>query len=167
MSGDAFQPRSLLLVEDDPEVASVLKKRVHRLGIHVDCAQNGLEALEMFAERPVDAVLSDIHMPKMNGLELLFELRRRQYETPVIFITGFSSSDYIQQALRLGAIDFIAKPWADEELKTVILRTVDIGYRMRTLKELPPERRALSWRIASLLRLAGSKMSSLKISQGK
>lgn len=162
MTKEAFQERSLLLVEDDAEVASILQKRISRLGIQVERAQNGVEALELLNRRPADAVLSDIRMPQMNGLELLFEIRRQGFELPVVFLTGFSSDDYLKQALRLGAVDFISKPWTDEELKEVILRTVEVGYRMRTLKDLPPERQDLSRYITSLLRLSGGKASAPK-----
>lgn len=157
---ELFQKRSVLLVEDDEEVASALLKRIGRLGLQVERAQNGTEALELLAKRGVDAVLSDINMPKMNGLEFLFELRRRGNEVPLVFLTGFTSEDYLKQALRLGAVDFLSKPWTDENLKEVILRTVEIGYRMRTLKDLPPERQETSRYIASLLRLAGNKVPS-------
>jgi hypothetical protein len=94
-----------------------------------DQAENGKEALELLKVKDYHVVLSDIKMPTMGGLELFETALKFNIFTPFIFLTGHSDQEMIIKALRLGAIDFLGKPFLPLELSNVILRTIELGQR--------------------------------------
>ena len=109
----------VLFVEDDEQVTELETIRLRRLGYEVTTRSNGKAALDtlMEAETPVDLVLTDYAMPKMNGLELAQELRRRGIDVPIVLMSGFSaqvSEDDVQKA---GVSEFLRKP-----VSTAVLR---------------------------------------------
>lgn len=100
----------VLYVEDEPllreEVAAFLKRRVQKL--HV--AQNGLEALEILDAYPVDAVITDLLMPKMDGIQLAEEIRRRKIDLPILIATAINDITVMQSAIALGIDRYLIKP---------------------------------------------------------
>ena len=102
----------VLIVEDDPMVAQFNQKYIEEIEgfTVVAVAHSGHEALVKVNEYQVDLVLLDIFMPGQNGLRVLQEIRTKQEEIDVIFITAASDAQTIQQALRYGAIDYLIKP---------------------------------------------------------
>lgn len=79
-------------------------------------AQNGLELIERLSDYPVDFILLDIQMPMMDGLETLDELKKMEYDAPVIMLTTFADDEYMMEAIRLGAAGYILKDIEIEEL---------------------------------------------------
>jgi DNA-binding NtrC family response regulator len=117
----------LLIVDDEADIREVLRES---LASHVDLifeASNGLEALERLKTNSVHAILSDVNMPKMTGLELLKTLRARGDETPFIVLTGFGEKKMVVEALRLGAFDFLDKPWKETDIIDVVERAIAAG----------------------------------------
>jgi DNA-binding NtrC family response regulator len=92
--------------------------------ISVDIAANGTEALKALAERPYSVVVTDLRMPRIDGLQLLEEVQKQASPTAVIITTGFGTIDQAVQAMRLGAVDFLTKPINLEHLKFVIERAL-------------------------------------------
>lgn len=135
----------LLIVDDEPDLQELLSGQAAQLKIEIGgseaeieilTASNGVEALQCVESKaPVDAVLSDISMPKMNGLEFLAELRKRGYETPVIFLTGFGDKEKAIEAMRLGAMDFLDKPWKPELIDRSLANALTFGYRLRGFQQ--------------------------------
>ena len=123
--------RSMLLVDDDRELIAALREEVAPLGIDVEIAMNGQDALAIMATRRFDAVLSDLRMPLMNGFALLVAMRDRGIETPFVMLTGTYDPETVRQALRLGVLDFIQKPAVDDEIVTVMQRAVEIGVQLK------------------------------------
>lgn len=85
-------------------------------------AANGLEGIEAVHKYDPDLIICDIRMPKMNGIEMLRELRREGSQVQVIFLTAYSEFDYARDALKLLAADYLLKPFEDGELEATVLR---------------------------------------------
>jgi len=114
----------LLVVEDSATQAIFLRQRLVRSGFEVRVAHNGREALdEIERERPT-LILTDLDMPVMNGLELVEELRRRNYGVPVILLTAQGSEEVAVQALRAGAAAYVPKRALDRELPRTMERVL-------------------------------------------
>ncbi|WP_077617564.1 response regulator transcription factor [Bacillus sinesaloumensis] len=107
----------ILLVEDERWVRTVIRKTIEKTGLPFQVAQelkNGLEAYDWLAQHQVDLVLTDVRMPAMDGISLMKEVRRREMETDIIIISGHDDFAYTQQAIRLGAFDYLLKPVEQE-----------------------------------------------------
>jgi two-component system, chemotaxis family, chemotaxis protein CheY len=118
---------NILLVDDSASLRKVMRKVLRLSGLKVnDCyeAANGDEALQILNNHWVDLILSDIHMPVMDGFELLKALRKEVAwrNLPVLLITTESNPDRLQTAMDLGAIGYIRKPFRPEEIRTVLRR---------------------------------------------
>lgn len=131
--------RQLLIVEDEKEIQEILVEQLRALDICIECADNGQHGLQKLSATHFDAVLSDIRMPVMTGLELLTEAQRKTVPPPFVFLTGFNDQDFILQALRIGAIDFLMKPFDAKDLLQVISRAIEIGVRRKAIAELRGE----------------------------
>ena len=101
---------SILLVDDEAAIRETLRMILEFEGYRVEEAATGLEALQKVRERPPDAILLDIRMPEMDGLEALRSLRERGYEMPVIVLSGHADVATAVDATRRGAFDFFEKP---------------------------------------------------------
>ncbi len=110
----------ILLADDDSSVRRVLQFKLEKKGFKVDTAADGLQALEAIKATPYDLLLSDIRMPKMDGIELLNEAKAAQPAIKVILITAHATVNQAVQAVKLGAFDYITKPFEDEELFVAI-----------------------------------------------
>ncbi len=128
----------LLIAEDEPLLLESLVEICGEIeNIMILTAQNGAESLEILKTKEVDAVLSDINMPKMTGIEVLREARKLGIEVPYTILSGYGDKTNITQALALNATDFLEKPFKHDELLAVINRTLDLGRAFRALnKEL-------------------------------
>jgi two-component system response regulator AtoC len=112
-------PPTLLLVDDDTAFADLLAEHLTRAGFTLLRASDGQEAIGVLKERRPDALLIDLQMPRMGGLEVVEVLSRQGRLPPTIVMSAFGSLDTALQAIRLGAIDFVSKPFrlAEAELK--------------------------------------------------
>ena len=123
-SGQSARSASILVVDDEPDVAELFRQRFRRevrQGTYViHFASSGAEALERLAEEvepALLAVLSDINMPGMDGLELLAEIKRRFPGLPVMMVTAYGDDERRKRAADHGAAEFINKPVDFEHLK--------------------------------------------------
>lgn len=127
--------RSILIVEDESDIRSILKEILSDEGFEVCEAKDGQEGLEHLRSRTFDMVISDIRMPKMDGLEFLQHSRGLHLTVPFVFLTAFNDSDNTAEALRLGAFDFIRKPFNHNHVVAVAYRALDAGHRMKLIKQ--------------------------------
>ena len=127
--------RKLLLVDDEPMLLELLKEEFEDLGIHCFTAENGFKALDIIKRENLDAILCDINMPGMDGLDLLIEMRRLQFETPLVFLTGHGEKDHAIRALRNGAFDFINKPYDRTQLIETVTQALALGVELRSFEK--------------------------------
>ena len=111
------QPMSLLLVEDDDEFRETCALWMTRKGHDVAEAANGQEALHQCARRHFDLAVVDMNMPGITGLELLQRLRADNVEMEVVILTGQATVETAVQAMKLGACDYLSKPFPLPELE--------------------------------------------------
>ncbi len=122
------RPR-ILIVDDEPSIRRVLAAHLRRDGYHVDAAEHGGQAIEQLEARPYQLVVTDLQMPELGGLELLAWCRREIPAIPVIIITAFGTVHSAVEALKLGAHDYITKPFDLTELRNVIGKALAHGGR--------------------------------------
>ena len=122
----------LLVVDDDDEFRDTLVRRFARVGFQVSDAPNGEQALEMVQRRDFEVAVFDMMMPGLTGLELLKKFRENKAECEVIMLTGKGTIETAVQAMKLGAFDYLQKPFPLQELETVIQRANE---RRRLRKE--------------------------------
>ncbi len=111
---------SILVAEDDRNLRRILRAMLTREGYEVSEATDGAAAAAFLAERKVDALVTDIRMPKMDGLELFRHCRERHVELPVILVTAYGRIEDAVEAMRAGAFDYISKPFDEAELLRVV-----------------------------------------------
>ena len=110
--------RTLLLVDDEENILSALKRLLRRDGYQIVTARNGTEGLQRLAEHPVDVILSDQRMPGMSGVEFLRRAKALYPDTVRMTLSGFTDLQSIIDAVNEGAIyKFLTKPWDDERLR--------------------------------------------------
>jgi DNA-binding response OmpR family regulator len=123
----------LLVVEDDRTVGQYVKRGLAEAGYQVDLVDDGAEGLRLATEGQYDVVVLDLRLPTMEGREVLRTLRDRGQQVPVLVLTAQDSVDFKVQALRMGADDYVTKPFALEEL---LARVEALGRRPKAI--LPP-----------------------------
>lgn len=117
----------ILFVDDDASLRTVVSIALSRDGHAVDTAVDGLDALKKFSAKPYDIVIQDVRMPGMNGLELLERLKEINPDIPVVVMTAFSTWDVAVDAMRLGAFDYIKKPFDNDDLRVLARRAIVYG----------------------------------------
>ncbi len=110
----------ILVVDDEPNIRLTTRMALETSGMLVDEVEDGKAALERLLNVPVDLVLLDLWMPRLDGLETLRQLRERGDKTPVVIVTAHGCIPDTVAAMRLGAIDFLQKPMTPEALRTVV-----------------------------------------------
>jgi len=132
-----MSPACVLLVDDDLALLQALPEalRLRMGGVKVDTADSAAAALDLIAARDYDAIVTDIKMPGIDGLELLAEIRTQRPDTPTVMITGHGEHDLVVQALRGGAYDFIQKPIDRDHLVASLSRAIQMRELSRRVKE--------------------------------
>lgn len=118
------QAISILLVDDDQSLRNMLSFVLGKEGYQVEEAVSGLDALKKLKGRKYDLVISDIRMPDLNGIELLKKIKSHEEDLPVIMITAYAATHDAIEAMKLGAEDYIMKPFNLEELKIIINKSL-------------------------------------------
>ena len=114
----------VLLVDDDPSHRLMLGTLLEDWNYRVIEAEDGLQALELVRKSPVDLVLMDMRMPRMDGIQATREINRHNPAIPIIIMTAYSSIPSAVEALKAGAADYITKPLDFDALKLLIDRAV-------------------------------------------
>ena len=116
---------NLLIVDDENGYREVLSAVFAAEGYGVATAENGRAAVEHLNAQPVDVIISDVRMPDMDGIELLKKVRSIDADIGMILMTAFGTIDTAREAFKLGADDFIQKPFNNEELKLIVRRSLE------------------------------------------
>jgi len=119
--------RKILIVDDDRQLRMVLYEALSRQGHGVSVAENGIMALDIFEKNPADLVITDINMPAMGGLELLQRLHADRPDLPVVIITGHATVETAVSAMKLGAFDYLLKPFPVDIIVEIAARAFAAG----------------------------------------
>src|SRR4051812_39931786 len=127
----------LLVIDDDRSVVHFIRAACKELTTAVHAAEDAEEGLAMLRRLQPDALLIDVMLPGMTGLELFQKVRRADERIPVIFITAGGESDSAIEAMKLGALDFLLKPLDVERVRHLVGQALEIRRLMETPVELP------------------------------
>lgn len=119
--------RRVLIVDDEPNMLDVLSSILSEEGYDVDVAGNGRDALSKVSSGNFHVVILDLKLPDMSGLDILREIKCQVPQTATIMITAYSSVDTAIQAMKIGAYDYITKPFKIEQLRTTVASALELG----------------------------------------
>lgn len=122
---------SILIVEVEEEVRSILEMHLKSQNFDCTSAESTQEALALCESNQFDCILTDIMMPNMTGIEFLQKLNTLEFVPPVVFLTGYEDREILKSCLRLGAFDFISKPYSRKDLVDIVNRAAQIGQRQK------------------------------------
>ncbi|HVF51679.1 MAG TPA: sigma-54 dependent transcriptional regulator, partial [Pyrinomonadaceae bacterium] len=118
-------PAKILVAEDEANLRLVIQKELQRLGHEVRVAPDGEAALRQLEEAAVDVLLCDINMPRMDGMELLRRVHQRPNPPEVIMLTGHATVESAIEAMKLGAYDYLSKPYRIAELDVLVKQAAE------------------------------------------
>jgi len=125
----------ILVVDDEKEIREFLSKALTRIaGFHVEMAEDGEDALKKIEQDKLDLILTDLRMPKMDGLKLITEIAKTKPEILTILMTGYGTIDSALEAMKRGASDYLTKPINLDELVLRIQKVLDDKQRFVSLK---------------------------------
>ncbi len=130
---------NILVVDDEEIVRSSLVDWLREDGYHAEAAENGFEALEKLKEKPWDIALVDLKMPKMDGLELMERMKKLKPDIQVIIITAYATVHTAVQAMKMGAYDYLVKPFNPEEISLLINRLIESQELVKEISYLRKE----------------------------
>jgi DNA-binding NtrC family response regulator len=122
-----MEKKKVLVIDDEQIVLDSVSQILTDENYEVDVSLNGREGLDWAIERPYDIVLTDIRMPDIGGLRVLRDVKRIKSSLPVVIITGYATVKSSVQAMKLGAADYIEKPFEPEELIDSVSRALGMA----------------------------------------
>jgi two-component system response regulator AtoC len=120
-------PQRILVVDDEPKMQRVLEIMLRKMGHEVVCANNGNDALRELQAGPVELIISDLRMPGMDGMEMLQTLRKQGVDIPVIIMTAFGTIESAVDAMKLGACEYIVRPFDVDALELTVDRILSLN----------------------------------------
>ena len=134
----------IIVVDDEKNIRLTLAQSLETPGMEIDTAVNGEEALQKIAMKDYQIMLLDLRMPGMDGMEVLKRISETRPDIRVIIITAYGTIDSAVEAIKLGAVDFIQKPFSPDEIRNLVTSVID--------RETLSEERAVNY--TSILELA-------------
>ncbi|MFM1942572.1 MAG: hypothetical protein RI897_1554 [Verrucomicrobiota bacterium] len=128
----------IAVLDDEPQMGKALGRLLRTHGFEVVCFTSGAELFAAFSARLRDCLVLDLHMPHLNGFEVLEWLAAQQIPVPVVVITGHDQPGNSERARELGAVDYLLKPLGESQLLAAIRRA--IGMEAPSIEALRPER---------------------------
>jgi DNA-binding NtrC family response regulator len=124
------EPQRILIVDDEPNICQSCVKILSKQGHHVRYALNGYDALTLMADEPFDVIVTDLKMSRLGGMELLHRVKETYPDTHVIVITGYASVASAVEVMKMGAYDYLPKPFTPHELRAVVQQALtDMEHR--------------------------------------
>ena len=140
-----IEPKKILVVDDEESMRIALKEALSRSGHAVVTAADGLEGVRRFEEDAPELVIADVRMPRLSGLDLLKRVREKSREAPFVLITAYGSVDDAVEAMKMGATDYLLKPFSADTLDQLLNRVFENG---APASPTPPARKAAPERAA-------------------
>lgn len=119
----------MLIVDSDREFSKKMKTLFERSDFKVSVAGDGQEAINFLSEYEVDLIISEVKMPRVGGIELMQEIKKRGIDTPVIFLTSWGEVGSYMDLMNMGAFEYLNKPAERHEILGVAMRAVHAGGR--------------------------------------
>jgi DNA-binding NtrC family response regulator len=120
-------PKTVLLIDDDESLRRVVEYNLHEEGYRVLTAADGAAGWQTFQAETVDLVLTDVRMPEMDGVEVLTRIKAMQPDVPVIMLTAHGTINSAVEAMKLGAFDYLTKPFNREQLKAAVRKAFEVA----------------------------------------
>lgn len=120
-----MKANSILIVDDEKNIRLTLSQALEALKVETDTAINGEEALAKLGQKAFDLILLDLKMPGMDGMDVLRRTRQIRPDIKVIIITAHGTIESAVEAMKLGAVDFIQKPFAPKEIRELVKKVLD------------------------------------------
>src|SRR5215211_5934677 len=114
------EKKQVLVVDDEPNLRKILAAQLSRDGYDVLVAEDGEQGLSLLRENHIDLVVTDLKMPKVDGMTLLREAVKENPDLPVVMITAHGTVDTAVEALKLGAFDYLTKPFDKDEVRQIV-----------------------------------------------
>jgi len=132
----------VFVIDDDPDMRGALSKLFHSVGLRVEVFASAAELLQRELPDIPSCFVLDVRLQRSSGLDLHSELRRLGIETPVVFITGHGDIHMSVQAMKAGAVDFLAKPFRDQEILDAVSGAIERDRKRRSEEKSNSEVRA-------------------------
>jgi DNA-binding response OmpR family regulator len=126
---EAIDPAHILIMEDDLHVARGLKMILDEEGYDVDLRDTGYGALDAIGQYEYDLLMADLRLPDIDGMQVIKRVRQSKPDTGVIVMTGYATSALAVDALKMGASDFIAKPFTEDQIKAAINEALTVNLK--------------------------------------
>src|SRR6056297_585061 len=127
--------KKILIVDDEKNIRMTLEKALKKSDYIVDMAINGEEAIKKIKSNKYPVILLDMKLPGMNGMEVLEKINEMDYKTKVIIITGYGSIESAVKTMKLGAIDYLRKPFNPEKIRKIVTEVFQ-RYEIETKKDI-------------------------------
>ncbi len=112
--------KKILIVDDEKNIRLGLTKCLQKEGYDIEEAEDGKDALELIITRKYNLILMDVQMPKMTGFDVLKKIREKGIATRVVMMTAFGTVDMAVDSMKLGAVDFLSKPYTLEKVRETV-----------------------------------------------
>ena len=160
--------KKILIVDDEESLRRIIEYNLSEEGYEVIACDNGQNALEIFKREEIDLVISDLQMPKMDGIELIKQIRALSPNALVIVITAFGTVDTAVESMKLGAFEYITKPFNREELKIIVKKALEVSDLMvenRYLKEMVKDKYSFDNMIGSSKKMEEIYLSASQVAK--
>jgi CheY-like chemotaxis protein len=122
-----MREKPILIVDDEKNIRLTLSTSLEALGVETDSAEDGKEALVKLRERDFGLILLDLRMPGVDGIEVLRQVKESRPDIRIIILTAYGTIDLAVEAMKLGAADFIQKPFVPEQIRERVARVMSRG----------------------------------------
>jgi len=119
-----MRDKPVLIVDDEKNIRLTLSRSLEVLGVETDSAEDGKEALVKLREKEFGLILLDIRMPGVDGMEVLRRVRKSRPDIRIIILTAYGTIELAVEAMKLGAVDFIQKPFVPEQIRERVARVM-------------------------------------------
>ncbi len=136
LEGSVKDKKKILVIDDDESLKRIMEFNLKEEGYDVMSASDGIAGFQLFKENDIDLVIADIRMPGMDGIDLLNRIKAISHDALVVIITAHGTIETAIEAMKLGAVDFITKPFSKNQLSVIVKRAFQIAQLIEENKNL-------------------------------